>query len=153
MPSILTDSFEHRLAALRPAPAGVAQANFYFRAGQVSRDRRVRTWQIVTGCTVAALLATVGMFGCRLHEAETRIAEGEMKQVPAPSTVHPLEIPTVILPPSTDEDLRPYSPPMVPRATERGPTPGEIASSLELRGNILTAGMSYLDAQQKPLLR
>ena len=150
MQSILTDSFEHRLAALRPAPADVGQANFYFRAGQVSRDRQVRTWQILTGCTVAVLLATVGMFGWRVHEAEMRIAEAEMKPVPTPA-VRPVEIP--ILPPSTDEDLRPYSPPMVPRATEPGPTPGEIASSLELRRNILTAGMSYLDAQQKPLLR
>ncbi len=151
MQSILTDSFEHRLAALRPAPADVGQANFYFRAGQVSRDRRVRTWQIITGCTVAVLLATVGIFGWRLHEAETRVAEAERKQVPVPPTVRAVEIP--ILPPSADEDLRPYSPPMVPRAAERGPTPGEIASSLELRRNILTAGMSYLDAQQKPLLR
>ena len=151
MQSILADSFEHRLAALRPAPADVGQANFYFHAGQVSRDRQVRTWQILTGCTVAVLLLTVGLLGWRLHDAETRIAEVDMKRASPPPTFRPLE--TSVLPPSVEEDLRPYSPPMVPRATEPSPTPGEIASSLELRRNILTAGMSYLDAQQKPLLR
>ena len=151
MQSILTDSFEHRLATLRPAPADVGQANFYFRAGQVSRDRQVRTWQIITGCMVAVLLATVGIFGWRLHEAEARIAEADIKRASPSPTFRPLETP--VLPPSVEEDLRPYSPPMVPRATEPGPTPSEIASSLELRRNILTAGLSYLDAQQKPLLR
>ena len=151
MPDLLTDSFEHRLAALRPAPADVGQANFYFRAGQVSRDRQVRTWQILTGGTVAVLLITMGVFGWRVHEAEARLAEVEMKQVSPTSTARTVETPASQ--PIADDDLRPYSPPMVPRAAERGPTPDEIASSLELRRNILTAGVSYLDAQQKPLMR
>ena len=146
----MTDSFEFKLAALRPAPAGVGQASFYYRAGQVSQERAVRRWQFVAAAAAILMTATVGLCSWRIAEAEARVAEAEAKRVP-PTVVVPTEIPPVVPPlsASADEDLRPYAPPMVPPRPEAGPTSGEVASSLELRRNILTAGVSYLDAQPK----
>ena len=145
----MTDSFEFKLAALRPAPAGIGQASFYYRAGQVSQTRAVRRWQLVAAAAAILMTATVGLCGWRIAEAEARVADAEAKRVPP--TVVSTEIPPAVPPlsASVDEDLRPYAPPMVPPKPEVGPTSGEVASSLELRRNILTAGVSYLDAQPK----
>ena len=146
----MMDSLEHRLAALRPAPAGVGQASFYFRAGQVSRQRAMRTWQAIAGVAVALSLVALGTAGWRIQAAEARLAEAEARR-PAVVVVAPVEPPTPYPPPSAsaEEDLRPYSPPVAPCAPEDAPGPGEVASTLELRRSILTAGVSYLDAQPK----
>ncbi len=151
MPHRMTDSFEGSLAALRPAPAGVGQASFYFRAGQVSREHAVHVWQIVAGIAAVLLLTTVGICGWRIADAEARVAEAEAKRLPPTVIPVPAEMPIAQFPPnaSADEDVRPYSPPLVPPAAEDGMTPGEIASALELRRSILTAGVSYLDAQPR----
>ena len=151
MPKRMTDSFEFRLAALRPAPAAVGQASFYYRAGQVSQERAVRRWQFVAAAAAILMTATVGLCGWRVAEAEARVADAEAKRVLPTVVAVPAEIPPT-LPPlsaSADDDLRPYAPPMMPPKLEAGPTSGEVASSLELRRNILTAGVSYLDAQPK----
>ncbi len=151
MPNRMTDSFEFKLAALRPAPAGIGQASFYFRAGQVSQERAVRRWQFLAAGAALLLTATVGLCGWRIADAEARVTEAEAKRVPPMVAAVPEEISPVVpsQSASTDEDLRPYAPPMVPPRPEAGPTSGEVASSLELRRNILTAGVSYLDAQPK----
>ena len=151
MPDRMTDSFEFKLAALRPAPAGVGQASFYYRAGQVSQERAVRRWQFIAAGAAILMTATVGLCGWRIADAEARVTEAEAKRVPPMVVSVPAEISPAVPPlnASADEDLRPYAPPMVPPRPEAGPTSGEIASSLELRRNILTAGVSYLDAQPK----
>ena len=148
MPNPMTDSFEGSLAALRPAPAGVGQASFYYRAGQVSRERAVRTWRLVGSTALALTLATAGFSAWRIHDAETRLAAAEARPIPTASAA-PLEpaLPPLPPSPSADEDLRPFSAPMVPPDAEDDMTPSEGASTLELRRNILTAGVTYLDAQ------
>ena len=154
MPNGMTDSFEGNLAALRPAPATVNQASFYFRAGQVSRDRAVGTWQRIGGASMLLLFATVGVSFWRITEAEARATEAEAKRsqppliIPAPSVeaVVPSPAPSPVF---VDDDQRPYAPPMTPREPETSPTPSEVATTLELRRNILTAGTTYLDAQTK----
>ncbi len=148
MPNRMTDSFEGNLAALRPA-AGVGQASFYYRAGQVSRERAVRTWRLLGGVAIALLLVTVGICAWRIRDAELRIADAEAKRIPTAAVAVPPEPIPLPPSPSADEDLRPYAPPMSPPDADDDMTPGEVASTLELRRNILTAGLSYLDAQPK----
>ena len=148
MPNRMTDSFEGNLAALRPA-AGVGQASFYYRAGQVSKERAVRTWRLLAGSAIALLLVALGICAWSLRDAEIRIAEAEAKRIPtATIAVSPEPLPIPISP-SADEDLRPYAAPMSLAEPVDDMTPGEVASTLELRRNILTAGLSYLDAQPK----
>ena len=153
MPHGLTDSFEGSLAALRPTPAGVGQASFYYRAGQVSRERAVRTWRLVGSAAVALTLATVVFSAWRIHDAETRLAVADARPIPTASAA-PAEpaLPPLPPSPSADEDLRPFSAPMVPPDAEDEMTPSEVAGTLELRRNILTAGVTYLDAQQRRVL-
>ena len=146
----MTDSFEGDLAALRPLPAA-GQASFYFRAGQVSRERSVRTWQRVAGGALALLLGTVGASLWRISEAEARASAAEALRVSHPVVVRiPAEVPAPLpSPQSIEEDSRPYAPPMSPRAPDSEPTADEMAATLELRKNILTAGTTYLDSQSR----
>ena len=146
----MTDSFEGDLAALRPVPAA-GQASFYFRAGQVSRDRAIRMWRCVAGATLALLLGTVGASFWRISDAEDRASEVMAQRVSNPVIVHVPVMP-VAPPPSPqliEEDTRPYAPPMSPRVPDSEPTAEEMAATLELRKNILTAGTTYLDSQSR----
>ncbi len=152
MPNRVTDSFEIDLAALRPAPARVNQASFYFRAGQASRDRAVRTWQGLGGAALALMLAAVGLSYWRIADAEVRVAEAEARRTQNPVVVQaPVEVPAVPIPSPIliEEDSRPYAPPMAPPIEASDPTTAEVAATLELRRNILTAGTTYLDAQSR----
>ena len=152
MSNRVTDSFERDLAALHPAPASANQASFYFRAGQASRDRAVRTWQCIGGAALALMVAAVGLSFWRIADPEARVAETDAVRIPNPVIVPaPADLPSAPQPsPSfADEDTRPYAPPMTPRAIESDPTAAELAATLELRRNILTAGTTYLDAQSR----
>ena len=145
----MTDSFEGDLAALRPLPAA-GQASFYFRAGQVSRERSVRTWQRVAGGALALLLGTVGASFWRIADAEERASEAEAQRVRNPVVVRvPEELAPSPSPQLIEEDSRPYAPPMSPRVPDSDPTAAEMAATLELRKNILTAGTTYLDSQSR----
>ena len=145
MPNRVTDSFEIDLAALRPAPARANQASFYFRAGQASRDRAVRTWQCLGGTALALMLAVVGLSFWRISEVEAeRLSHPVIVRLPAEPPPAPAPGPILV-----EEDTRPYAPPMAPPIEASDPTAAEVAATLELRRNILTAGTTYLDAQSR----
>jgi len=148
----MTDSFEGNLAALRPAPASVDRASFYFRAGQASRDPRVRIWQCIAGSALALLIATVCVGFGRFADAEARATEAEAQRTRNPIVIRvPAEVPPAPSPNPIDseDDDRPYAPPMSPGVPESEPTAAELAATLELRRNILTAGTTYLDSQSR----
>jgi hypothetical protein len=148
----MTDSFESDLAELRPTPASADRASFYFRAGQASRDRSVHTWQGVASAALVVLFAAAGVGYWRIADAEARVAEAEARRTQNPIVVQvPAEVPQTPAPSPIliEEDSRPYAPPMAPHPDADDPSAAEVAATLELRRNILTAGTTYLDAQSK----
>lgn len=150
MPRELNDSVEFQLAALRPAPANVGQANFYFRAGQASRDRTLRHWQRVVSGLIIALVAVAGYGGYRIHDSEKRFADALAGRPVESAKIGEPPAPVIAVEPyqAIDEPTMPYSPPMVPASADEEPTPVEVADSLELRRKILTVGVTYFDLQQ-----
>ena len=141
----MTDSFEGRLAALHPAPPSVDRSSFYFRAGQASRDRSVRTWQCIAGSALALMVAAVGLSFWRIAEVEAeRVSHPVIVRLPAEPPPTPAPSPSFV-----EEDTRPYAPPMASPLGADDPTAAEVAATLELRRNILTAGTTYLDAQSR----
>lgn len=150
--------FEWSLAALRPADAEVARPSFMFKAGQASREKAVRFWQLVAG-GLGVLIVVGGLAGFGLVQAEqqraTAIAvEGQAVRVqvvqPHVPPLEPAEEPLSAGPTEFLLSVPPTSP-RVRQTPHDRPSAAEVASALERRRNILVGGLGLIpDALPTP---
>ncbi len=144
----LTDPLAAALAKLRPAAAAAEKPAFLFRAGQASRDAVVRRWQAVTLLAAVALVASWAYGYVRYAELQQRAATVEAR---APES-------TTALPPAPPTPARPLvftvpdaTVPPTPPYYDPDPTPQELADALQLRRDILTAGLTLLPPSRPPV--
>jgi hypothetical protein len=152
--------FEWSLAALRPADSGAERPSFMFKAGQASRDTEVRFWRwAAVGCGLL-LAAGAGASGWLIADATRRAELADARASRA-------ENPTPQPPPRSGEgesetlsgsdrvaseasrvrssidDPTPQPPPRSGQG-EKIPSPRDIAAALQLRRDILVAGLGVI---------
>jgi hypothetical protein len=167
MPPPRRSPFEWSLASLRPVDSDAARQSFMYKAGQASRDGSVRFWRVIAvGCLV-------GLVGCgtltfwTMRDAQERVAVAVAEAKASAARLGNGDRAAGVLPPparnaaegATDwnlersEGVGPGHPfpsetpiPLAPLATARGdtPTPRDIAAALQLRRDILTAGLGLI---------
>ncbi|MEO2088894.1 MAG: hypothetical protein ABGY75_05275 [Gemmataceae bacterium] len=172
-PSGRRTPFEWSLAALRPADSGAERPSFMFKAGQASRDGEVRFWRwAAVGCGLL-LAAGAGAGGWLIADATRRaeVAEARANRAENPTPQPPPRSGegeqeqifaatersggSAAAPFSRGEDTPPLpSPASAERPWERGPggegyttpnpTPKDIAAALQLRRDILVAGLGMI---------
>lgn len=146
----LTDPLAAALAKLRPAAAAAEKPAFLFRAGQASRDAVARRWKWVAGVAVALLVGSwavgLAVIGEALRRTET--AEARAQELTAAQLAGPPAPPTPARPPVFAVPDAPVPP--TPPAYDPDPTPQELADALQLRHDILTAGLSLLPPSRPP---
>ena len=146
----LTDPLAAALAKLRPAPAAAEKPAFLYRAGQASRDAVVRRWQAVTLLAAVALVVSWAIGYVRYAELQQRAATAEARAQEL-TTALPAGPPVPPAPPTPPVFAVPDAPvPPTPPAYDPDPTPQELADALQLRHDILTAGLSLLPPSRPP---
>ena len=147
----LTDPLAAALAKLRPAPAAAEKPAFLFRAGQASRDAVARRWKWVAATAVVLLVGSWAVGVALFAEADRRlaVAEARAQELTATLPAGPPVPPTPARPPVFAVPDAPVSP--TPPTYDPDPTPQELADALQLRHDILTAGLSLLPPSRPPV--
>jgi hypothetical protein len=162
MPPPRRSPFEWSLAALRPADSDAGRPSFMFKAGQASRERVVRFWRVLALGCLGALIGGGAMAFWTVVEAEHRAAVAEARAANSllegkaaiggnrNGTADPVPVEPV------SGDGQPVvshdTPAPVPHeepvergfATQPPPSPQAIAAALQLRRDILTAGLGMI---------
>ena len=171
--------FEWSLAALRPADSGAERPSFMFKAGQASRDTEVRFWRwAAVGCGLL-LAAGAGAGGWLIADATRRAEVAEARA--AANSPHPAEKRDEGAPWSSTSPLvgevgetessrvggQVHNPPPADSsgvddlphkgggvqnvASPPAPTPRDIAAALQLRRDILVAGLGVIPDGKPPI--